>query len=347
MEVKKHEKETKKGKDFSSSRNTILKTGILFGFLFLVIFYICSSSSRVNAVHISGNHYLDDSYIKQISSCDTGDVYYLSIPLIKEWRLKNDPMIQDATVSLSNDGVINIEVTEKKAIGYRYDDDTPVILLSDNTTAQLKSEYLDIIASVPLISGFNEAEQTRLLTKAFAEVDQSIIESISEITQFSLSYDDEAMKIHMRNGGYFIGNYQNVDKLNQYYAIYSAMKDKSQCISADENSAVAYSYTCPWNETETATEYWTDEDGNVITNEYGDKVVKHYYKDEDGNPVLDSSGNQIAIPIDENGNEAEDADFTSHYEAGYYATGELVLPDWLQSSSSDDTQSDASEGSDE
>lgn len=341
MEVKhstKNEKVEKKHQSFLSSKNQIRKFGIFFGFVFLFVFYLFSSASRVKAVKISGNHYLADSYIEEISSIQTGDIYYFCIPVIKEMKIKNDPMISDADVTLSYNGVINIEITEKKPIGYRYDDETPVILLSDNTTAELKSEYLDIIASVPLISGFNEEEQTRLLTKAFADVDQSIIESISEITQFSLSYDDEAMKIHMRNGGYFIGNYQNVDKLNQYYAIYSNMNDKSKCISADENSSVAYSYTCPWNEEESTTEYWTDEDGNIITNQYGDKVVKHYYTDEEGNDALDASGNKIPIPIDEYGNQVKDENFTENYAYGYYSTGKLVTPDGT--SSQDDTSTE-------
>lgn len=307
-------------------KNPLFSLGILVAFFIVCILYLCTSASKTNAVIIEGNHYLSDSYIQEISGIKQGDVFFFNIPFIKELQLKSDPMIESATVSWSNQKTMKINVTEKKAIGYRYEDDTAYILLSDNTKAELKSDYLDIIASVPLITGFEDVEQTRLLCKAFSDVDQSTIESISEISQYATSYDAQAMKILMRNGSYFLGNYQNLDKLNQYYSIYSAMQDKSMCISADENSNVAYTMVCPWNDT-SVTEYWTDAEGNIIENIYGDKVVKNYYTDSEGNTALDANGNPIPIPIDDNGTELIDENFNTNYANGYYSTGSLVLPE--------------------
>lgn len=306
--------------------NPLFKLGIIVAFFIVLFLYLFTSASRTNAVIVEGNHYLSDSYIKEISHINQNDIYYLNVPIIKELQLKSDPMIEDANVSFTSQRTIKITITEKKAIGYRYEADTAYILLSDNTKAELKSDYLDIIASVPLITGFQDSEQTRLLSKAFQSVDQSTIESISEISQYATSYDDQAMKILMRNGSYFLGNYQNLDKLNQYYSIYSAMSDKSMCISADENSNVAYTMVCPWNDN-SVSEYWTDEEGNIIENSYGDKVVKNYYTDSEGNSALDANGNPIPIPIDDNGTEVIDPNFNSNYQNGFYSTGSLVLPE--------------------
>lgn len=322
---------------FVQSYKKLLKNALLLTVFILLGFYFFSSDSRVSAVVIEGNHYLDDSYIEEISGISSNSLFYLNIPFLKEMKIKNDPMIESADVSLLSGNVVSITVKEKKVIGYRYEDDKAVILLSDNTKAELKSEYLDIIASVPLINGFTESEQTRLLCKAFNDVDQNMIENISEITQYSLSYDDEAMKIQMRNGSYFIGNYQNLDKLNQYYAIYSKMNDKSQCISADENTNVAYTFVCPWNQSDSTTEYWTDENGNLLTNQYGDNIAKHYYTDSDGNAAVDANGNQIAIPIDSNGTEVIDPNFNRNYSSGYYSTGTFVLPEGVSNEPEEDT----------
>lgn len=313
-------------KDFEQSIPFLLKFAIIFSVFVLLVIYGVSNSSRVSAIVVEGNHYLDESYIEEIAGIHENDIFYLNIPVLKEWRIKQDPMIASANVHLTSNHVISIQIKEKKAIGYRYED-TAQILLSDNTTAELKSEYLDIIASVPYIQGFTDKEQTRLLCKAFQNVDQSTIENISQITQYALSYDDQAMKIQMRNGGYFLGNYQNLDKLNEYYEIYSKMKDKSQCISADETANVAYAFVCPWNESESTTEYWTNDDGTIMENQYGDKIAKHYYTDEDGNIALDAQGNQIAIPLDENGSEVIDPNFNRNYKEGYYSSGVLVLPE--------------------
>lgn len=315
-----------KNTTFIQSQSKLLKIGLFVAFFIVLILYFCTSVSKTNAVIIQGTHYLSDSYIQDISGIDQNDIYYFNIPIMKEIKLKSDPMIEDADVKLLSNRTISITITEKKAYGYRYEDDTAYILLSDNTKAELKSEYLDIIASVPLITGFEDDEQTRLLSKAFEQLDRSIIESISEISQYSTSYDDEILKILMRNGSYFLGTYQNLDKLNQYYAIYSSMNDKTLCISADDNTSTAYTMVCPWNDT-AAVEYWTDENGNPIENSYGDKIVKHYYTDEAGNAATDENGNQIPIPIDENGSEVIDPNFNSNYQNGYYSSGSLVLPE--------------------
>lgn len=311
---------------FRSNEPALLKWGMFLGAVAVICIYFLTSASRVRNIHVSGNHYLDSSYISEVSGIHEDSPYYASILPITVWKLEKDPMIADAHVRLEDDGIVSIEIKEKKPVGYRYDKKA-VILLSDNTTAELKSEYLNIIASVPLVTGFTTKEQTRLFTKAFENVDSSVIEEIAEISQFSLGYDDEAMKILMRNGGYYIGSYRNLDKLSRFDAIYSQMTDKSKCISGSDNTNYAYSETCPWNETKTAVEYWTDSDGNVIKNQYGDEVVKHYYTDENGNQALDANGNPIPIPIDNQGNETPDEDFLDHYASGYYATGQLVLPD--------------------
>ncbi len=341
-------KDTKKESvQFIHSYKRLLKLSLLLATFLLLGVYLLSSDSRVSAVVIEGNHYLDESYIEDISGIKQNNILFFQIPFLKEIKLQNDPMIESADVSFVSGNVITITIKEKKVIGYRYEDDQAYILLSDNTKAELKSEYLDIIASVPLINGFTESEQTRLLCKAFDDVDQNMIENISEISQYSLSYDDEAMKIQMRNGSYFLGNYQNLDKLNQYYSIYSKMSDKSQCISADENSNVAYTFVCPWNQTDTTTEYWTDESGNLITNQYGDNIAKHYYTDSEGNAAVDANGNQIPIPIDENGSEVIDPNFNRNYTNGYYSTGTLVLPEGVSNEPEEEQAEETPEATEE
>lgn len=325
--------------DFSKSRFSILKWGMFLAAVFLIVVYLILPVSRIRAVEVSGTDYLNSAYIQKVSGVKENNVFFLTFPPYVKYRLKKDPMIKDASVSLKDGNTVSITVKEKKAVGYRYDKKAEV-LLSDNTTAPLKSDYLDIIAKVPLVTGFESREQTRLYTKAFQKVDQSVIENIAEVTQFSLGYDSEAMKILMRNGGYFIGDYQNLDKLNMYNAIYAQMSDKSKCISASDNTNYAYTEVCPWNES-SSREYWMDANGQPVKNQYGDKVVKRYYTDKDGKEAVDASGNKIPIPIDENGVEHPDQDFLAHYEAGYYATGSLVIPasgDAAVSDESDEAQ---------
>ena len=315
--------------EFNVSRPKLLKAAMLTAALFIVLFYFQMPGSYVKGVSVEGNVNLSADYIKEISNINDGRRFYLTIPFISEMRLKSNPMIADARVTLQSNHIVSIHITEKKAIGYRYDSDTPTILLSDNTTADLDSSYLGIIADIPLITGFDDAEETRQLCNAFADIDVSTISDIAEISQYKLPYDDQTLKVLMRTGGYFVSNYHDLHLVNQYHLVVKKVSDASKCVFAfsGDTGDTVYTRTCPWDEKSSDTEYWTDEKGKVMTNSYGDKIAKHYYTDADGKDAVDAQGKKIAIPINETGIETPDAKFQEHYTAGYYATGSLVLPE--------------------
>ena len=304
---------------------SLVRWGSVAGIVLLVMLYLYTPYSRVQTVQVSGNVYLDDDYIVSVSGIHQNDIYYADLPMLVSVRLKKDPMISSVTVKWDDNGVISVSVKEKKPVAYRYDDEA-VILLSDGSTVSMGSHYVELISEIPYVTGFAEKDQTRLLCKALGKLDRSVISSIAEIHQYSLGYEDEAMKILMRTGGYYIGTYQNLDKLAYYREVYAAQPDHSYCITGFDSGNTAFSTVCPWNENKGNVEYWTDESGNILKNSYGDSVVKHYYVDGNGNKALDASGNPIPIPIDSSNNEVIDSDFIAHYEAGYYATGVLVIP---------------------
>lgn len=315
--------------DFISSQPRVLKWAMFCGALLIIAVYFSMPSSCVKSVSVSGNINLPSEYIKVVSNVDTSHRFFLTVPFITELRLKSNPMIQDAKVSLNANHVVSINITEKKAIGYRYDSDEPTVILADHTTASLDSGYLGIIANIPLITGFDDEDETKQLCSAFADVETSVIADISEISQYKLPYDDQTLKILMRTGGYFVSNYHDLYMINQYHLVEKKVTDSSKCVFAfsGDTGDTVYTRTCPWNETASETEYWTDASGNVIKNSYGDQIAKHYYTDSSGSDALDSNGKKIPIPIDSSGTEVLDAKFQEHYEAGYYAAGTLILPE--------------------
>ena len=310
---------------FDRNKEFLFRLGIAIGTLLLIILFSLTPQSRVSAVSITGTRYLSDAYVCSLAGVSADDLYYLQIPLLLQYRIKSDPLVESVNVSWKMDGIIAIEIQEKKPVGYRYEDE-PVLLLADGQQVPLTGEYLDVIADVPYVTGFTEAEQTRLLCKGLSQLREQVIASISEIHQFALEYDDEAMKILMRTGGYYIGSYTNLDRLTYYDEMYAAQKDHSQCIFGFDSGSSATSQVCPWNKPTANVEYWTDEEGNIRKTPYGDSAVKHYYVDAQGNQALNASGKPIPIPIDETATEVIDPDFQEHYEAGYYASGVLVMP---------------------
>lgn len=318
--------------DFNHSQSRLMKLAMLTAAFFIIVFYFQLPMSYVKGVSVSGNYNLSADYIEEISNINEQRRFFLTIPFISELRLKSSPLIADAHVSLNENNVVAIHVTEKKAIGYRYDGDVPMVLFSDNTSTELDSGYLDMIANVPLIIGFDGDEETRQLCNAFENIDAATIAEISEISQYSMPYDDQTLKVLMRTGGYFVSNYHDLHLVNQYHLVVKKVSDSTKCVFAfsGDTGDTVYTRTCPWDEKAEQTEYWTDASGKVMTNTYGDKIAKHYYTDENGADALDGEGKKIAIPIDEAGTEVPDAKFQEHYAAGYYSTGKLVLPEGVE-----------------
>lgn len=311
---------------FAQIRRGIFLRAVFLSVLLLVLLYLFSPDSRVKAVAVQGNNYLTGPYIESLSGVSVNDLLFMQFPDVIAGKIKKDPMIADASVHLFRNNLVEIVVTEKQPIGYRYDEEEPTILFTDGSICSLKSEYMRILSRIPYITGFNEETQTHLLTTGFQSVNPEVIESIAEVIQYPLSYDDEAVEIRMRDGGVFFGNYFSLALINNYETISALMTNKNLCVYADNATTVAAARACPWDEVETVLEYWTDEDGNYIYNKWGDRAVKHYYSDNNGNFYLDDNGNKILIPIDAYGQDQKDPDFLTHFFEGWYKNGYLEEP---------------------
>ena len=311
---------------FAQIRRGIFLRAVFLSVLLLVLLYLFSPDSRVKTVAVQGNNYLTGPYIESLSGVSVNDLLFMQFPDVIAGKIKKDPMIADASVHLLRNNLVEIVVTEKQPIGYRYDEEEPTILFTDGSICSLKSEYMRILSRIPYITGFNEETQTHLLTTGFQSVNPEVIESIAEVIQYPLSYDDEAVEIRMRDGGVFFGNYFSLALINNYETISALMTNKDLCVYADNATTVAAARACPWDEVETVLEYWTDEDGNYIYNKWGDRAVKHYYSDNNGNFYLDDNGNKILIPIDAYGQDQKDPDFLTHFFEGWYKNGYLEEP---------------------
>ncbi len=326
---------------FAKARRGLFMRAVFFSVILLIVIYVFSPDSRVKAVSVHGNNYLTARYIEKLSGIKVNDLFYLQFPSSLASRITKDPMIESASVNLQKNNLIEITVKEKQPIGYRYDEEVPTILFTDGSICELTSEYMHILPRIPFITGFNEETQTHLLTTGFQDVMPSVIESMAEVIQYPLSYDDEAVEIRMRDGGVFFGNYFSLGLINNYETISALMTNKDLCVYADNGTTVAAARACPWDEVETVYEYWTDEEGNYIYNKWGDRAVKHYYSDNHGNFYLDENGNKILIPIDAYGQDQKDPDFLNHFFQGWYKNGYLEIPE------EDETGEDGEEAGEE
>lgn len=313
---------------FLKRKPRVFKAAIFLSVALLFLFYFLQSESRVLSVSIEGNTYYSDAYIQSIAKVNRNDIYLFKIPWLVQRRLESSSFIQSATVSWETEGVISIRVEENIPLGYRYDGDEPMLLLEDDSEEPLTSEMMDTLSKVPFITGFDETQQTHLLLSNLASLDEEVRMSIAEISQYSLSYDDETLEILMKDGRYVFSSYYSLSQLNNYFEIRPSISNDSACLYAMDEGDVMVSKACPWNEVPVELDYWKTDDGDFIYNKWGDKAVKHYYTDSNGLEYLDDNGNPILIPINTlTGEEESDASFLEHYELGYYATGTLVIPE--------------------
>lgn len=278
------------------TKNLLFNCALILAFFILLIIYMIIPSSKVKTISVVGNNYLDKDLIVEKSNLSLDSLYLFSFDFIIENKIKKIPFIDSVNVSHENNNMILIEVVEKQPFGYRIDRD-PEILCTDDTVVLLESEYMNIIPRLPLVEGFDDEQQTHLLCKAFMELDPKVIESISDVHMFDLSYDNEALLIYMNDGNYFVTSYYGLPILNSYTSIASNFERNGICLYAYENVSVAYEATCPWLIERVEYEYWQDDLGNYILDKYGAKIIKQYEKDEYGNYLLDEEGNKIVIPL--------------------------------------------------
>ncbi|MEG0076854.1 cell division protein FtsQ/DivIB [Anaerorhabdus sp.] len=284
--------------NFRKAQPLLFMLAIISGFLIIAVGYYFSPISKVKSISVKNNYFLDSSYIKSLSGLNLENRYYLVFDYFIEKKLEESELIKSATVKHKDQGVIEITVEEETPFGYRYLEQGE-LLLTSGKAVELKSEYLDLIAKVPYIDGFESEEQLIKIAKAFQKVDRNIIESISEVSQYPMSYDENTLRLLMRDGNNFFASYYSLSTLNSYNEIASDFTASGLCIYSDDSLKVAFTSTCPWDAVVEEKEYWIDELGNVVVNQYGDPVEKKYFTDGNGNFILDASGNKILIPMGE------------------------------------------------
>jgi len=127
---------------------------------------------------------------------------------------------------------VTIEVTEHRILGYKVTDKIS-LLLQSGQLIPLKESQLDWIATVALISGFDEELQLKKLVDSFAAVDDSIMMFVSEIHQSPVSYDESLIRLIMSDGNQIFTDFAALDLINEYKLIVNQINPANKCIYFD------------------------------------------------------------------------------------------------------------------
>ena len=216
--------------------------------LAFVLFLLFSDESKIFDITVSGNHYYDDQDVEKIG--DINSNYFLNVPFLIENKLKKHPLIEDAKVSFLDGKIVNIDIKEKKLVGYKLNEEGSFeILTVDNIFYPLKDSEIYLISNVPLLDITNE-ENLKKFCKNMNELEPDIIRQISEINSYPFSYDPDMFEFVMSDGNYCFVSLNDIDKIVEYYSIsFNIDQDVGHaCIYIGDFTISAYSSTCPWQE---------------------------------------------------------------------------------------------------
>ena len=235
---------------FKQNRFRLFFSAIFSGLILIFAFYLFSDFSKIKGVQINGNYYITDKEIMKIVGIDKNTrSLFLFEGLIQRFGQKH-PLIQDLSLMELADGSVKIDVIEKQPVGYRYVT-KPQILTSNGELIEMDKELEFLILQVPLIVGFESEDDLslKMLAKALASIDPNKIEFISEVHQYSYSYDGNGIRCVMRDGNEVFGSFYSILVINEYNQIASVLPSERVCIFIDEMSLNPYTSFCPDEQT--------------------------------------------------------------------------------------------------
>lgn len=235
--------------------------GVILAFIAISATYLLSNKSNIKGIVVNDNIYLKDEDIIKLSGLNLNDKYVFVNPGKAEDSIKKYPLIDSCSVARCDDQSIEINVVEKKIIGYSFEDNENVLILANDSRITLDKDNLYLIGKAPLIEGFGK-DDILLIERNMSSVDYKMINEVSEIHFFpELRFQN--YELIMRDGNYIFTSVYGLNVLNKYYDIVSSYdSDGYKCYYVEDISGNVYISACPWET--------VDEQDNTIEQENQD-----------------------------------------------------------------------------
>lgn len=197
----------------------------------LLVLYIVAMTSYylfimpVKNIHITGNSLLSENeIIKVINLKENTPIIKLHPSSIKK-KLEKLELVNEAKVSVTFKGYLNIEIVENKVLYYD-------ILNSKYVISDGNKVNIDNIKGIPVLVNYVPSKIEDKLVKGLNKVDFDIIQMISEIEYSPDKYEDtvideERFILRMNDGNTVYVNMVNIEKLNKYQEIYQEIHEST------------------------------------------------------------------------------------------------------------------------
>ncbi len=222
-----------------------LKIKTFIKFIIVIVLIVISSYYLFNLpiknIYIKGNNYLSDGEIISAAKIKNYPrLFKFSSNTIKK-NIKKLDLISSCKVKKSLFGKVVIEVEEESPLFYNRNDSIYVLSNGKKT-----NDYEFI--GIPYLVNYVPDNIYERLVKNFQKIDNESIKMISEI-EYSPSkskdvvIDDTRFILRMNDGNIVYINLINIDRLNSYHLIYSALHEKGILeLDSDNENVVFKSY---------------------------------------------------------------------------------------------------------
>ena len=213
-------------KRYVSNGERVLKLVILFSLILLFMIYIISPLSKINTLHVTGNHDLTKEQVEKNTNIYPGrfiwGVYLTRHQLIKQAVRKN-PQIKSLRIEVTGPRSLRISVKENALLGTAVMNNDTYAVLADGKLQRTKTADNGIA-----YKRFDGHKKALAATAAqLGKLKPAIRNGISSVSyQPTKEYPDRVI-IYMRDGNTVYGDLNTIgDKMGYYPAIAASMKNK-------------------------------------------------------------------------------------------------------------------------
>ena len=209
-----------------SNGERVLKLVILFSLILLFMIYIISPLSKINTLHVTGNHDLTKEQVEKNTNIYPGrfiwGVYLTRHQLIKQAVRKN-PQIKSLRIEVTGPQSLRISVKKNALLGTAVMNNDTYAVLADGQLQRTKTADNGIA-----YKRFDGHKKALAATAAqLGKLKPAIRNGISSVSyQPTKEYPDRVI-IYMRDGNTVYGDLNTIgDKMGYYPAIAASMKNK-------------------------------------------------------------------------------------------------------------------------
>lgn len=195
--------------------------------IYFIVVYLINIKTK-NIIILGNKYYSDDQIIYKANIEDYPKFLLLKRSTIKK-KLMTFPLIEEVNIEKKYGFKLKITIKEKKILYLTRS--TSKYKLSDNSIYQDDTKY-----SVPLLINYVPSDIEKLLVEGLSNIDDSVLNLISEIEYSKNEYDDKRFLLYMSDGNLVYINTTKISSLNKYINIVTKLDNKKGILYLDSGN---------------------------------------------------------------------------------------------------------------